>query len=134
MRRTIVALVAVFIAVTGCGAMPGTTPTLEEVGWRAVLVAGRQPAAGREPTLRFANGKFVGSTGCGDLSGLFTLDRGGIEINRLERYHRQANCAQVEVLFMEALAEAEIVRFDGPNLVIVGAGGDIVLRPDPTVP
>jgi hypothetical protein len=45
-----------------------------------------------------------------------------------------APLGEIEGAFMKALLTAETVRFDGQNLVIVGGGGEVVLRPDPTVP
>jgi heat shock protein HslJ len=115
--------------------MPGTAPTLEEVGWRAVLVAGRPPAAGREPTLRFANGKFTASGGCNQIGGRFSFDGSRLEITELggTAMGCPAPIGEIEGAFMNALAKADSIRFDGPNLVIVGAGGEVVLRPDATV-
>jgi hypothetical protein len=42
-----------------------------------------------------------------------------------------APIGEIEGAFMTVIANAETVRYDGQNLVIAGAGDEVVLRPDP---
>lgn len=136
MRRVVaVLLLALSLGLGGCGIMPGAAPNLEATGWRAVLVWGRQPVAGREPTLRFAGGKVTGSGGCNQIGGQFRIERDRLEITDLGSTAMgcPAPIGEIEGAFIKALLTAETIRFDGQNLVIVGGGGEVVLRPDPTV-
>ena len=134
MSRGLIAVSLVLsIGLAGCGFMPGAAPGLYATEWKAVLVAGRQPLAGREPTLKFARDTLTGSGGCNHLSGKYKVEGDRIAITELGA--NLAGCpapaGEIEGLFLNALARAEAFRSDGGNLVITGAGGEIGLRPDP---
>ncbi|MDQ2964895.1 MAG: META domain-containing protein [Chloroflexota bacterium] len=136
MKRVLASLLlALSLGLAGCGIMPGVTPNLESTGWRAVQVWGREPVAGREPTVRFAGGKVVGSGGCNQIGGQFTIDGARLTVTDLggTAMGCPAPIGEIEGAFMKALLTAETIRFDGQNLVILGVGGEVVLRPDPTV-
>ena len=136
MRRVLAVVVAASLALGACGVLPGAAPDLEGSGWRAMLVAGHQPIAGREPFLRFSDGKVTGSGGCNQIGGRATIDGGRIAFTELSGTAMgcDARINDIEGLFMTALLQAEALRLDGGNLVIAGTGGEIVLRPDPTLP
>jgi heat shock protein HslJ len=135
-RRVLaVLLLALSIGLAGCGIMPGAAPNLEAVGWRAVSVLGRPPVPGSEPTLRFANGTVRGTGGCNQIGGQFRIEAGRLAITDLgsDAMGCDGPIGEIEGAFVKALLIAETIRFDGQNLVIVGVGGEVVLRPDPTV-
>jgi heat shock protein HslJ len=133
-RLVVILLLALSLGLGGCGVMPGVAPNLESTGWRAVQVWGREPVAGREPTLLFGDGTVSGSTGCNDISGLFALDRGRFQITDLSGVIAcRGDGAELEALFVKALLSAEDLRFEGGNLVIAGPGGEVAFRSDSTV-
>jgi heat shock protein HslJ len=129
--RRLVVLLALSIGLGACGILPGAAPNLEATGWEAVLVAGRQPIAGREPFLRFADGAVRGSDGCNEFGGKVVVDGARISIVDLvgTDIACEAAVADVAGLFMVALGQAATIRSDGANLIIGGPGGEIVFRP-----
>ena len=129
MKGAIRILLLASLGLSGCGLMPSAAVNLQATEWRAVLVAGRQPVPGREPTLKFARGTLTGSGGCNHISGDFKNDGERFEITGLgvNLVGCPAPIGEVEGAFVGALTQAQTVRFDGQNLVIGGSGGEIVL-------
>ncbi len=65
--------------------MTGATEpvVLEGTSWKAILVAGQPPVAGREPTATFASDRIQGTTGCNQYGGAYTQTGAAIEFGAM---------------------------------------------------
>jgi heat shock protein HslJ len=128
MRRTTLVLVALVIAVTGCGSLTNRAVDVDGTTWVAIRVAGEQPAAAAAPSLTFDGEQITGTTGCNGFSGKVQIEGTSIAVSGIGS--TAIGCpepiASVEGLFLNALGRASSIRFDGSNLVIDGGGGQIV--------
>jgi len=137
--RLVAILLSLAFGAGGCAALspseaPGM-PSLEGSGWRAVTVGGRQPLAGREPTIAFSGGTVRGSTGCNTFGGTVKIQGTQITFGGLNStlIGCEGPVAEIEALYPKLLAGSNQVDLRGLNLVLRGPAGEIVFRPDATV-
>jgi heat shock protein HslJ len=131
-RAALLALLAA--AAVGCASLTDQPPPdLDGTTWVAVRVAGEQPAAAAAPSLTFDGEQITGNTGCNSFGAKVRIEGGRILVDGLGS--TAIGCpepiATVEQLFLNALGRATSIRYDGPNLVIDGGGGEIVLVETP---
>ena len=111
--------------------------TLVGSGWRVVLVNGRAPVPGREPTLAFEAARVGGSGGCNQFGASYRYDpaSGAFQID--DAAMTAMACAEravneFEVVFMVALPKATTAGLDMTGrLILLGPGTEIVLASDP---
>jgi heat shock protein HslJ len=107
---------------------PGAAVKLDGTSWKAILVAGQPPVAGREPTATFADARVQGTTGCNQYGGPYTQSDGSIGFGPLMSTMMgcEAAIGEVEGRFDAALNGADRVSFDADGrLVIDGTGGSV---------
>jgi heat shock protein HslJ len=137
------ALLVLLIAVAACdGASPpaagqGAPATLAGTAWRVVGIDGREPVAGRVPTVTFEASKVSGSGGCNFFSGSYRYDppthRIGFDsIGMTARACAEPPANAFETRFSQALVQANLVFLESQGrLTLSGPGGTIVLEVDP---
>ena len=134
-------LAVVVVVLAGCGS---TQPselvreswpnTLAGTAWQAVVVAGRAPVAGSEPTALFALGDVSGTTGCNQYGAGYEYAAGEIRVADIAstRIGCDGAVGQVETLFIAALRATRVVAIDeAGRLVLSGPEGEIRLIPAP---
>lgn len=128
---------ALALVVAGCQALPALPgASLDGTGWRAVEVLGQPPVAGREPTVYFETDRIGGSTGCNGFGGDITIDGTSVKLGEIAStlIGCEGAIGEVEGRFIQGLGAVDrlSVRADG-MLVLSGAAGDLVFRPDASV-
>jgi heat shock protein HslJ len=135
-----IALVVLVLVLAACDAVetPPTGPPNEQpaglagTAWRAAFVAGRATVAGHEPTITFGPDRVTGSGGCNGFGGSYTYVDGVLTFGQMATTLALCSGAigSMETAFAQILASVQRVSIDGSdNLVIEGAGGQILLVP-----
>jgi heat shock protein HslJ len=119
----------------GAGEGNGQLGNLAGTGWRVLRVDDVVPVAGSEPTIAFTNGQMEGTTGCNSYGGPVAIQ--GATFTAGDMTMTLVGCldeiGEMETAFLRAIDQADSIGAEGANLVIRGAGGTILLRPDATV-
>ena len=145
MPRRLLALIALAsVLALGCFA-PEEPPStgaprpaaLVGTGWRVVLVNGRAPVAGREPTLAFEAERVGGSGGCNQFGGRYRYDPASGAFQITDAAMTAMGCAERAVNefeggFMVALPKTTTAGLDlTGRLLLLGPGTEIVLAANP---
>ena len=124
----LVATVAVACGSAAVSGSPGPAVQLDGTSWKAILVVGQPPVAGREPTATFAGGRIQGTTGCNQYGGDYTLTGDSIAFGPLMSTMMGCDAAigEVEGRFNKALSGARSASIDAEGrLVIDGTAGAV---------
>ncbi len=114
----------------GCGGEGATPATLLEGEWAIQSIAGRRPAPGTPPMVRFQGTQINGSTGCNNFGGGFRFERGHLTTGALITTRRAcigpAN-AQEQNLLKLLGQRLSVSRNRSGRLVMTGRGGQAVV-------
>jgi heat shock protein HslJ len=132
-RLLVVLVLGLFVA--RCGATPPAFQgpvVLDGTSWRAVMVAGRQPLPGSEPTVSFeAGGKVGGRDGCNHFGGQLRPVGNGFRTDELGGTLMLCDDPVMAIAqpFLAILGDVERVGMVDGRLILAGPAGEMVLVP-----
>ena len=126
--RGLVALLTACASVTP--AAPATVPALDGTSWTVSQLNGKATVEGHPPTMRFADGRVGGTTGCNTFSTGYTQDGARLTFGKDVAMTAMA-CTDEAVTAQEqavttALGTVAGVRQAGTGLELVDAGQSVV--------
>ncbi|MGZ3142409.1 META domain-containing protein [Lentzea chajnantorensis] len=130
----LVPVVVVLLAVAGCGGSAGSADSLRGKVFVSTSVSDRRLVEGTSVELRFTDdGRLVARAGCNLMQGPVDLGGGKLEVADLSS--TAMGCPKPELheqdeWLSKLLGATPDWRLQDENLVVTGAGGEIVLAPE----
>ena len=133
----IAALLVLATLLTGaCSTMEpdsaSTAPDLSGSAWTMSMPTGAAKATEAVPTMRFDDGRVSGSDGCNRFSGPYSSSSGKLQF-AAPRVGTMMACptedgARMARVFHEALSATRAYRIEGGKLMLLDAGGAVLMR------
>lgn len=115
----------------GCGGETAAATTLLEGGWTIRSIAGRRPATGTPPEVRFEGTRINGGTGCNNFGGTFRFERGHLTTGALITTRRACTAKAANIQEQNLLKllgqRLSASRNRGGTLTMTGRGGQTLV-------
>ena len=141
MRKSWIVPLGLVALLTACAsvtpAAPATGPALDGTSWTVSQLNGKATVEGHPPTMRFADGRVGGTTGCNTFSTGYTQDGARLTFGKDVAMTAMACTAEAvtaqEQAVTTALGTVAGVRQAGTGLELVDAGQSVVFSLAPVV-